>query len=121
MADKAAKFTTYKKITREELGDCAKYVKITRKDKNGKKIESLVEVDQAKVNEDLKYAGYNLMVTSELDMEPLQVYQVYHNLWKIEDSFRITKSYLDARPVYVRKKRNNLWAFFSSATLACFF
>src|SRR5699024_8245613 len=74
MADKAAKFTTYKKITREELGDCAKYVKITRKDKNGKKIESLVEVDQAKVNEDLKYAGYNLMVTSELDMEPLQVY-----------------------------------------------
>ena len=64
----------------------------------------MVEVDQAKVNEDLKYAGYNLMVTSELDMEPLQVYQVYHNLWKIEESFRITKSYLDARPVYVRKK-----------------
>ena len=112
MADKAAKFTTYKKITREELGDCAKYVKITRKDKNGKKIESLVEVDQAKVNEDLKYAGYNLMVTSELDMEPLQVYQVYHNLWKIEESFRITKSYLDARPVYVRKKETIYGHFF---------
>ena len=44
------------------------------------------------------------MVTSELDMEPLQVYQTYHNLWKIEESFRITKSYLDARPVYVQKK-----------------
>ena len=46
MADKAAKFTTYKKITREELGDSAKYVKITRKDKNGKYIEAL----QAKVS-----------------------------------------------------------------------
>ena len=44
------------------------------------------------------------MVTSELDMEPLQVYQTYHSLWKIEESFRITKSYLDARPVYVQKK-----------------
>lgn len=44
------------------------------------------------------------MVTSELDMEPLQVYQTYHNLWKIEESFRITKSYLDARPVYMQKK-----------------
>ena len=48
--------------------------------------------------------GYNLMVTSELDMDPLQVYQTYHNLWKIEESFRITKSYLDARPVYMQKK-----------------
>ena len=44
------------------------------------------------------------MVTSELDMEPEKVYQTYHNLWKIEESFRITKSYLDARPVYVQKK-----------------
>lgn len=104
MVDKASNFTTYKKMTREELGEYAKYIKITNKDKNGRKIKPLVEVDQAKIDEDLKYAGYNLMVTSELDMEPLQVYQTYHNLWKIEESFRITKSYLDARPVYVQKK-----------------
>ena len=104
MVDKAVNFTTYKKIAQEELGDSAKYIKIMNKDKNGRKIKPLAEVDQAKVDEDLKYAGYNLMVTSELDMEPLQVYQTYHNLWKIEESFRITKSYLDARPVYVQKK-----------------
>ena len=70
MVDKAANYTAYKKMARE----------------------------------DLKYAGYNLLVTSELDMEPLQVYHTYHNLWKIEESFRITKSHLDARPVYVQKK-----------------
>ncbi|MCI9152041.1 MAG: transposase, partial [Lachnospiraceae bacterium] len=62
------------------------------------------EIDQDKIDEDLKYAGYNLMVTSELSMDPLQIYQTYHGLWKIEESFRITKSYLDARPVYVQKK-----------------
>lgn len=104
MADKASNYTTYKKMTRDELGDCAKYVRITSKDKNGKKIKPVIEIDQEKLNEDLKYAGYNLMVTSELDMEPFEVYQTYHNLWKIEESFRITKSYLDARPVYVQKK-----------------
>ena len=104
MADKAADFTTYKRMTQEELGESVKYIKITNKDKNGKKIKPVVEMDQAKLEEDLKYAGYNLMVTSELDMEPLQVYQTYHSLWKIEESFRITKSYLDARPVYVQKK-----------------
>ena len=37
-------------------------------------IKPVVEIDKEKINEDLKYAGYNLMVTSELDMEPLQVY-----------------------------------------------
>lgn len=104
MADKASNYTTYKKMTREELGDSAKYLKVISKDKNGNKIKPVIEIEHEKLNEDLKYAGYNLMVTSELDMEPLQVYQTYHNLWKIEESFRITKSYLDARPVYARKK-----------------
>ena len=37
-------------------------------------------------------------------MDPGQIYNTYHNLWKIEESFRITKSYLDARPVYMQKK-----------------
>ena len=104
MADKAANYAAYKAMTREDLGDSAKYLKITNKDKNGKKITPVIGIDKEKVNEDLKYAGYNLMVTSELDMEPLQIYQTYHSLWKIEESFRITKSYLDARPVYVHKK-----------------
>ena len=104
MADKAANYTTYKKMAREDLGDSAKYVRVISTDKNGKNVKPKIEIDQAKINEDLKYAGYNLLVTSELDMNPLQVYHTYHNLWKIEESFRITKSYLDARPVYVQKK-----------------
>lgn len=104
MADKASNYTTYKKMAREDLGDSAKYIRVINTDKNGKKIKPIMEIDQNKIDEDLKYAGYNLMVTSELDMDPLQVYQTYHSLWKIEESFRITKSYLDARPVYMQKK-----------------
>jgi len=104
MVDKATNYTTYKKMAREDLGDSVKYIKISSKDKNGKKIQPVTEIDQKKIEEDLKYAGYNLMVTSELNMSPAQVYDTYHSLWKIEESFRITKSYLDARPVYVQKK-----------------
>lgn len=104
MADKAANYTTYKKMAREDLGDSAKYIRVISTDKSGKTVKPVIEIDQAKIDEDLKYAGYNLLVTSELDMNPLQVYHTYHNLWKIEESFRITKSYLDARPVYVQKK-----------------
>ena len=104
MVDKATNYTTYKKMAREDLGDSVKYIKITNTDKNRKNRKPVIEINQAKIEEDLKYAGYNLLVTSELDMNPLQVYHTYHNLWKIEESFRITKSYLDARPVYVQKK-----------------
>lgn len=104
MVDKASNYTTYKSFTREDLGDSAKYVQITNKDSNGKKVKPTITINQTKIDEDLKYAGYNLLVTSELSMEPLQIYRTYHSLWKIEESFRITKSYLDARPVYVRKK-----------------
>ena len=104
MVDKASNYTAYKKMAREDLGDSTKYIKVTNKDKNGKKIKPLIEIDQDKIEEDLKYTGYNLLVTSELDMNPLQIYNTYHGLWKIEESFRITKSYLDARPVYMQKK-----------------
>ena len=91
MVDKAANYTTYQKMTREDLGDSVKYIQVTNPDKPGKNRKLVIE--------------YNLLVTSELDMEPLQIYHTYHNLWKIEESFRITKSYLDARPVYVQKKK----------------
>jgi len=111
MAEKASNYATYKKMAREDLGDSAKYIKVINKDKNGKKVKPIMEIDQTKIDEDLKYAGYNLIVTSELAMDPLQVYNTYHNLWKIEESFRITKSYLDARPVYVQKKKQSTGIF----------
>ena len=104
MVDKASKFSTYKNIAKDELGDCAKYLDIITKDSTGKTIKPIIDLNKSKIDEDLKYAGYNLLVTSEIDMEPLQVYKTYHSLWKIEESFRLTKSYLDARPVYLQKK-----------------
>ena len=119
MVDKAGGFTTYKKITKEELGESAKYIKVINKDKDGKRVRPIIEIDQDKVNEDLMYAGYNLIVTSELDMSPLQIYETYHQLWKIEESFRITKSYLDARPVYLQK-RETIYGHFLICYLSLF-
>ena len=77
---------------------------IITKDSAGKTIKLIIGLNKSKIDEDLKYAGYNLLVTSEIYMEPLHVYKTYHSLWKIEESFRLTKSYLDARPVYLQKK-----------------
>lgn len=37
-------------------------------------------------------------------MADQDIYSTYHNLWRIEESFRIMKSDLDARPAYVQKE-----------------
>lgn len=35
---------------------------------------------------------------------PLDIVDMYHGLWKIEQTFRVTKNELDARPVYVSRE-----------------
>ena len=56
-----------------------------------------------------------MLVTSEISMADKEIYTAYHNLWRIEESFRIMKSQLDARPVYLQK-RTPLRVTFLSAT-----
>lgn len=91
---------------RSEYGDCSKYVTFAPTDKKGEKTDGKVKVEMnEKVIENaLKLAGYNLIVTSEIQMAAAEVYSAYHNLWRIEESFRIMKSQLDARPVYLQKE-----------------
>lgn len=40
----------------------------------------------------MAFAGYNLFVTSEIEMSDSDIYNTYHNLWRIEESFRVTKA-----------------------------
>lgn len=56
--------------------------------------------DREKLEHDLKLAGYNILVTSELDMKEQEIYDVYHRLWNIERTFRMMKTQLAARPAY---------------------
>lgn len=47
--------------------------------------------------------SHNLLVTSEIEMTDKDIYDTYHSLWVIEESFRIMKSDLDARPAFCQK------------------
>lgn len=91
---------------RSEYGDSSKYVTFISTDKKGKKTDGkvTVEMNTAAIENAKKLAGYNMLVTSELRMPASEIYHAYHNLWRIEESFRIMKSQLDARPVYLQKK-----------------
>jgi hypothetical protein len=60
-------------------------------------------VDIEKAEHDSLYDGYFCIITSELDYDERKMRQVYGGLWKIEQSFRLMKSDLYARPVFVSK------------------
>ena len=101
-----AKLLKASQAKRSEYGDSAKYVIFTTTDKKGNNTNGKIKVT---MNEDLikksvELAGYNMLVTSEISMADKEIYTAYHNLWRIEESFRIMKSQLDARPVYLQKK-----------------
>lgn len=104
-----AKGLILSKAKKAEYGESSKYVNFKVIDKNGEIQEEdmiAVAIDQEKYQEDLELAGYNLIVTSETKMKALDVYDTYHNLWRIEESFRIMKSDLDARPVYMQTENS---------------
>lgn len=91
---------------KSEYGDSAKYVTFVSADKKGQKTDGKVnvEINKKAIENARALAGYNMIVTSETRMDAPEIYAAYHNLWRIEESFRVMKSQLDARPVYLQKR-----------------
>jgi transposase len=64
--------------------------------------KTLLSIDQTKVEEYKALLGFYTIMTSEIEKTDHEIIQKYHGLSRIEDSFRITKSDLEGRPVFVR-------------------
>jgi transposase len=69
-------------------------------------ITKVRSVNLEKAELDSLFDGYFCIITSELDYEANKIREVYHGLWKIEQSFRIMQTDLYARPVYVFKNEH---------------
>lgn len=103
--DKASKLVGLKKGSLNK--GAYKYIKDEYLDKETGQIlnkNDYLYIDKERIAEEEKYDGYYLIVTSELNMSDKEVIERYKGLWKIEESFKITKSQLKSRPVYLRKK-----------------
>lgn len=98
---KAAKFHT--NTAYGLTHDATQYVTATHVDEGTGIIanKTIYAVDMDKAKEDAKYDGYFCIVTSELNYDRAKIHEVYGQLINIEDSFRICKTDLNARPIYV--------------------
>ena len=65
------------------------------------KTDKKLSINYDKVKEEEKYDGYYSIVTSEIEYDDYKIRKIYKGLSKIEDNFKVTKSYLKGRPVFV--------------------
>lgn len=63
-------------------------------------------LDKEKLEEFKSHFGFYQIVTSEINMPPLEAIEKYHGLTRIEDQFRVMKSDLETRPIYVRTREH---------------
>lgn len=90
--------------TRATSYGAAKYVKKINYDKDTGEIltaSSILEIDTERLRDEEALDGYYILLTSEMDKSDDEIIDIYRGLWRIEESFKVTKSELEARPVYV--------------------
>lgn len=95
------------KYTQATSYGAAKYVKNLTFDKKTREIiteKKIPTFDEEKLKEEEKFDGYYAIVTSEWKKTDDKIIEIYRGLWKIEESFKITKSDLETRPVYLSRK-----------------
>ena len=87
-----------------------KYIDETAVDKStgeeNKNVIVKTSLNKEKIEKDESLDGYYLIVTSETYLGIADIIRKYRGLWRIEQSFRITKTDLKGRPVYVRTREH---------------
>jgi len=84
----------------------AKYIRHIEYDKDTGKIvepKSLLVFNDELLAEEEKYDGYYVIVSSRHQETDDWIIDTYKGLWRIEETFRISKNDLEARPVYVSR------------------
>ena len=108
------------KYNKKNCHGASKYVKhLVFDKKTGEIIEakSKLSLDEDKIAEEEALDGYYVIVSSEMDKTDDEIIDIYRGLWRIEETFKVTKSELNDRPVYVSRK-DHIEAHFLTCYLA---
>lgn len=97
------------KYNKKNCHGASKYVKHLVFDKNtGEIIEakSQLSLDEERIAEEEALDGYYAIVSSEINKTDDEIIDIYRGLWRIEETFKVTKSELEDRPVYMSTKEH---------------
>lgn len=85
-------------VSKKELIKKSKYIILKHQG-------TIVGIDQEKINQDARHdglKGYWTNITTSTS--PREIIDQYHNLWKVEKAFRMSKNDLQERPIFHRKQ-----------------
>ena len=94
-------------FTKQNTYGAAKYIRQIEYDKSTGEIitpKNKLLFNEEALAEDEKYDGYYVIATNRYDKPDDWIIETYRGLWRIEESFRVTKSELEARPVFVSRQ-----------------
>jgi transposase len=93
------------KKERRNPNDPARFVNVVKTTKDGEVAEtSLYSLDEKKVLEEARYDGLYAICTDLLDDDVRDIIKVSEGRWEIEENFRILKTNMGARPVYLQRE-----------------
>ena len=84
--------------------DPARFIQKTSVTEEGEVAEKCILcLDNEKIEDEAQYDGFYAVVTN-LDVDVSEIIEINRQRWQIEENFRIMKTGLEARPVYVRRE-----------------
>lgn len=87
-------------------GACAYINNVAYNEDDGIVIDTELSINEDKIKEEEKYDGFYSIVTSEVDYPDDKLRKIYRGLAKIEDTFKVSKTSLKARPAFVWTKES---------------
>lgn len=95
LLDKADRLLNNTSMMKQELKKGGKkFIKVTKGNLD-------IELDIKQIEEAEKMDGFFAIEYSQKELTGREVREIYGSLWKIEDSFRVLKTNLEARPIFV--------------------
>lgn len=88
---------------RKNPNDPARFIDKTAVTEDGEIANILYSLDEAKIEQEARYDGIYAVCTDLFDDEPGDILKISESRWQIESCFRIMKTDLSARPVYVQR------------------
>ncbi|MBU2445159.1 MAG: transposase [Bacteroidetes bacterium] len=78
-----------------------KYIKTKESENVG---DRQFHIDYDRIERESLFDDYSGLECSREDLSPEEIIEQYHNLYKVEESFRIIKSTMQTRPIFLRTK-----------------
>lgn len=89
-------------LKKKRANDPARFIQAQYATKDGEVAKKAhFSMDEEAIQKEAQYDGFYGVCTN-LESDPLELIHINHQRWEIEESFRIMKSELKSRPVYVR-------------------